>query len=95
MSAPPTLTPKQRFTDAQTGIGGRLDFKKLEGTHVTPNQPSLTRYLDGLDLEVGGPFGVADAVQALREAVERAECEQRQACACIAEFAEREVRRIS
>lgn len=32
---------RARFTDPDTGIGGRLAYKRLRGTHVTPNTPDL------------------------------------------------------
>lgn len=82
-----------RFTDAQTGLGGRLDFKKLEGTHVTPNAPSLASYLDGFDWQMANQLGVADAARALQETAGQAEGERRLACDVIVEFAEREARR--
>ena len=32
---------KSRFTDPETGRGGRLEFRRLEGSHITPNTPAL------------------------------------------------------
>ena len=82
-----------RFTDDVSGIGGRIDFKKLAGTHVTPNAPRLDSYLDGLDMRLAEQLGAADAARALRDAAGRATREQQAACEVIAEFAAREARR--
>mmetsp|Transcript_41839 Transcript_41839/g.98192 ORF Transcript_41839/g.98192 Transcript_41839/m.98192 type:complete len:315 (-) Transcript_41839:57-1001(-) len=41
---------RSRFTAPDTGIGGRLSYKKLRGTHVTPNTPDLR---GGLGAEAG------------------------------------------
>mmetsp|Transcript_45039 Transcript_45039/g.70605 ORF Transcript_45039/g.70605 Transcript_45039/m.70605 type:complete len:547 (+) Transcript_45039:189-1829(+) len=32
---------RDKFTDKEKGIGGRLDLKRLAGSHVTPNTPDL------------------------------------------------------
>jgi len=43
---------RARFTDADTGIGGRLAYRRLRGTHVTPNTPDLrTGEIDELGRE--------------------------------------------
>ncbi len=84
-----------RFTDSATGIGGRLDFRRLEGTHVTPNVPSVAAYLDGFDWEVAARLGVADAAQSLHETACRAEDERLAVARCVADFVEREVARAA
>jgi hypothetical protein len=80
---------KARFTDDVTGIGGRLDFKRLEGTHVTPNTPDVAPYLDGLDWSLAEQLGAAEAARAL----ERASLERDEASEAVAAFAWREVKR--
>lgn len=52
---------RARFTAPDTGIGGRLSYKRLRGTHVTPNTPDLRA-------GVGADAGPA-AAQALDAAV--------------------------
>jgi len=77
---------RKRFTDAQTGIGGRVDLKTLPGTHITPNLPVVR----GLE------WSVVDGVTALggaQELAERLAFEQEATCAVIAGFVEREVER--
>ena len=80
-----------RFTDAETGLGGRLDFKRLDGTHVTPNAPDWSAYLRGLDRGVVESVGAADAADAL----ERAAAERAAASATVADFIQRELRRAA
>jgi len=84
-----------RFTDKATGLGGRLDFKRLDGTHVTPNAPSVAAYLDGFDWEVAARLGVADVARTLRESASRAENEQLEAARCVTDFVQREVARAA
>ena len=38
---------RDKFTSPTTGIGGRLDLKRLPGTHITPNTPSLENLYNG------------------------------------------------
>ena len=80
-----------RFTDAETGLGGRLDFQRLDGTHVTPNAPDWSAYLRGLDRGVVESVGAADAADAL----ERAAAERAAASATVADFIQRELRRAA
>ena len=84
---------KRRFTDDETGIGGRLDFRTLEGTHVTPNAPDIGAYFEGFDWGLAQQWGVTDQATALFETAQRGERERMGACALIVEFAEREVTR--
>lgn len=86
---------QKRFTDDVTGIGGRLDFRKLDGTHVTPNVPSLSGYLGSIDPTLAATMGYAIQLRVAVEAARRAEEEQKRACAAIVEFCEREVARAT
>ena len=87
---------KTRFTDDVTGIGGRLDFKSLEGTHVTPNTPSLSEYMRLVDWQMAAQLpGGAEAANAVRDLASRTEREQLAAAAIIAEFVEREASRAA
>lgn len=82
-----------RFTDANTGIGGRLDFKKLDGTHVTPNAPNVKSYLGALDPALLASLAPGLAGPAASEAVkalQRASEQRAIASAAVAEFAQRE-----
>jgi hypothetical protein len=54
---------RARFTDKVTGVGGRLAYKRLRGTHVTPNTPDLSAGLS------------ADAGPAAAQALENARAE--------------------
>lgn len=38
---------RKKFTDKVTGIGGRLELKRLPGSHVTPNTPDLADLATG------------------------------------------------
>lgn len=57
-----------RFTDELRGIGGRVDFKRVDGTHVTPNVPPLHVYLAQLDPQQLDLLGLGDAAATLRDA---------------------------
>ena len=80
---------KARFTDDVTGIGGRLDFKTLDGSHVTPNTPRVRSYLGTLDVGLAEQLGVADAARSLT----RAEEEREATSEALGEFARREIAR--
>ena len=86
-----------RFTDDVTGIGGRLDFKRLDGTHVTPNAPRLPSEaeIDKLlaSIGAGAVGGLADAVAGLRDVASKASNERGAASETVAEFVRRETRR--
>lgn len=82
---------RTRFTDDVTGIGGRLDFKSLDGTHVTPNAPELGPYLAGLDPNLVESVGAGEAARAL----EQAGRERDEASEAVAAFAWREVKRAA
>ena len=87
---------KARFTDELTGIGGRLDFKKLDGTHVTPNAPNVKSYLGALDPALLASLAPGLAGPAASEAVkalQRASEQRAIASAAVAEFAQRELDR--
>ncbi|KAL1520664.1 hypothetical protein AB1Y20_022235 [Prymnesium parvum] len=84
---------QRRFTDATHGIGGRLDFKRLDGTHATPNAPSVGELLDGVDWGLAAQLGVEAAARKAVEGARRAEREREAACAVIVEFLERECAR--
>ena len=90
---------KERFVDETTGIGGRLDFRRLPGTHVTPNMPTMR----GLDWELvelanglglGGGIGGDVAAQA-KAIADQSSFEQAAACAAVAQFALQEARKAS
>ncbi|KAL3916070.1 MAG: hypothetical protein SGPRY_006975 [Prymnesium sp.] len=80
-----------RFTDEATGIGGRLDFKRLGGSHVTPNAPRVAEYVAGIDWGLTAQLGMEDAANAAVESVTRSERERDVACGVITQFAEREI----
>jgi hypothetical protein len=87
-----------RFTDEQTGIGGRLDFKRLEGNHATPNAPRLptAAELEATLASLGGPAaaaGLADAVGAVRDVAAKADDERAAASEAVADFCRREAGR--
>lgn len=86
---------QSRFTDEVTGIGGRLDFRKLEGTHVTPNAPRLPS-----DAEIrrilsaaGMPLDLADAVGGIREVASKAARERETASKTVADFVQSETQK--
>ena len=98
-SAPLAGWLKERFVDETTGIGGRLDFRRLPGTHVTPNMPTMR----GLDWELvelanglglGGGIGGDVAAQA-KAIADQSSFEQAAACAAVAQFALQEARKAS
>lgn len=80
---------KARFTDEVTGIGGRLDFKTVDGTHVTPNTPRVGAYLDSIDVGLAEQLGVAETARNLA----RADDEREAASEVVAEFMRRELAR--
>ena len=82
---------KRRFTDDVTGIGGRIDFKRTDGTHVTPNTPRVSAYLDNIDIGMAEQLGVADAARSLAST----EFEREAASELIADFARRELKRAA
>ena len=88
---------KARFTDDVTGIGGRLDFKSLGGTHVTPNAPRLPSEaeIDRLLASVGGGGALADAVAGIRDVAFKASREREVASEVVADFVRRETRKAA
>ena len=94
---------QKRFTDDVTGIGGRLDFKKLDGTHVTPNAPrlpseaELERMLNSVGMGMGGDIasGLSEAVAGMREVAGKASDEREAASETVAEFVRREARKAA
>ena len=82
---------KARFTDSETGIGGRLEFKKLDGNHVTPNTPVSLALLDTLDWGLLEQMGLADGAGGLVDAA----AEAARASEVVGEFARREARRAA
>ena len=92
---------KKRFTDDVTGIGGRLDFKKLDGTHVTPNAPrlpseaELERMLNSVGMGGDIASGLSEAVAGMREVAGKASDEREAASETVAEFVRREARKAA
>jgi len=41
------LQLRSKFTDKVTGTGGRLELKRLPGSHITPNTPDLGDLVNG------------------------------------------------
>ena len=91
-SGPLARRLRDRFTDEVSGLGGRLEYKRLEGTHTTPNTPALAGALRQIDWSVADALGVGEAARSLLDAASRAEEEQGAACEAIADFLEREAR---
>ena len=95
-SSPLARLLKARFTDDVTGIGGRLDFKALDGTHVTPNAPRLPSEaeIDRMLASVGAA-ALGDAVASIRDVAFKAARERDAASDAVAEFVRRETRKAA
>ena len=65
------FTDDDGWTDEFRAIGGRLDFKVLEGTHVTPNVPQLTGYLGGIDPSLAAVMGYGTQLRIAMEVLPR------------------------
>lgn len=86
---------QRRFIDETTGLGGRLELKTLDGSHVTPNAPDLAPYLDGPGLGVVDQMGIGDAARDAVDAARRAMSEREAASELVATFVVDEARRAA